>query len=101
MVAAVALTASSAASEPTAERRAQLEVMFLHDCGSCHGLTMNGGLGPSIRPSDVADLSDHDLATIITDGIPGTPMPPWGRHLSSEDVGWIIRLMRQGTADAR
>ncbi|RMF37220.1 MAG: cytochrome c, partial [Alphaproteobacteria bacterium] len=52
------------------------------DCGSCHGMTLKGGLGPDIRPERMIRFSTDDLKALILDGIPGTPMPPWRPLLS-------------------
>ena len=32
---------------------AALERLVVQDCGSCHGLTLKGGLGPDIRPQSL------------------------------------------------
>ena len=39
--------AEPAAAEPADSRQAELTHLVKHDCGSCHGMTMKGGLGPA------------------------------------------------------
>ena len=33
------------------ERTAALSYLVRQDCGSCHGMTLKGGLGQSLRPA--------------------------------------------------
>jgi len=77
-------------------RKAELTNMLLQDCGSCHGMTMKGGLGKPLLPQALEDLSRKDLAEIILDGVPGTPMPPWRDLLNKEEVEWIAMELKQG-----
>ncbi len=87
------------AAEPlSSAREATLTNLLLHDCGSCHGLTLKGGLGPPLTPQRLADFADDDLIAAILDGRPGTPMPPWGTELSREEAAWLVRRMREGTS---
>ena len=72
----------------------QLERLVIQDCGSCHGLTMKGGLG---RPLTAEALDGQDaeaVAGIILDGIPGTAMPGWRPLLSEQDALWIARYLK-------
>ena len=64
--------------------------LLVQDCGSCHGLTMKGGLGPSLLPASLDGKSDEALETIILDGVPGTPMPPWRPLLTPEEAAWMV-----------
>ena len=80
----------AAAAAPVApERAAELEHMVLQDCGSCHGLTMKGGLGSPLTPEALAGSTPEGLALIILDGVPGTAMPPWRPLISEDDAAWI------------
>ena len=87
-------TAASAAIG--AEREAALMNLLKQDCGSCHGLTMKGGLGPALLPAPLADKDDALLIETILDGRPGTPMPPWRHELSAEEAAWLVRTLRAG-----
>lgn len=91
------LSASAAlAEEPSAERQAELRNLVVQDCGSCHGMTLKGGLGSPLRPSDLEYLEEPALVMIVLDGIPGTPMPPWRGLLSVGDAHWIARALKNG-----
>ncbi|MDO5614417.1 MAG: cytochrome c [Paracoccus sp. (in: a-proteobacteria)] len=81
--------AAAAAPQIAPERQVALEHMVVQDCGSCHGLTMRGGLGSPITPADLAGRNPEGLAEIILDGIPGTAMPPWRPLLTEDEARWI------------
>ncbi len=83
-----------AMAEVGPERAAKLEHMVIQDCGSCHGLTMRGGLGSSLTPEDLAHAEPERLAAIILDGVPGTAMPRWRPVLSEEDALWIAEYLK-------
>jgi len=84
------------AGEPAPERRAELSNMLVHDCGSCHGLTMKGGLGPALLPETLRDKPEAYLAATILYGRPGTPMPPWGPFLSPAEADWMVQRLKGG-----
>ena len=73
----------------TPQRAAELEHMVVQDCGSCHGLTMKGGLGRPITPADLRGRDPEGLAAIILDGVPGTAMPPWRPLITEREALWI------------
>lgn len=91
------LAAPAWATDVTPERAAELERLVLQDCGSCHGLTRKGGLGPDIRPETLAHADPAVLAVIILDGVPGTPMPPWRPLISEAEAHWIAEYLMQET----
>jgi cytochrome c55X len=95
---ATLLTGISAglAAAPDAERRASLLNLLRQDCGSCHGITLQGGLGPALLPDNLAGKSDVLLVTTILEGRPGTPMPPWKHELSRDEARWLVKRLRQG-----
>ena len=78
------------------ERRAELMNLLVQDCGSCHGLTMKGGLGPALLPQDLADKNEDALVATILFGRPGTAMPPWAVELSEEEARWMLRQLKEG-----
>ena len=77
-------------------RQDELRRLLLHDCGSCHGLTMRGGLGRPLLPETLADRSDPALAEVILQGVRGTAMPPWRGELTPEEARWMVRELRRG-----
>lgn len=92
-LAAALLWASAATAEPDAARLANLVVQ---DCGSCHGLTLKGGLGRPLTPDALAGLSRENIRDIILDGLPGTPMPPWRPLLSVAEAEAIAAMLKSG-----
>ncbi len=94
------LAVPATAAELPRERAGELLRLLRHDCGSCHGLTLKGGLGRPLLPQALAGRDAETLAGIILDGIPGTPMPPWRGILSQEDARWLARRLKEGIGDA-
>lgn len=88
------------ASEPAraldAARKADLVTLVRQDCGSCHGLTLKGGLGKPLEPAALAGIDAAGIAEIILGGVPGTPMPPWRGLLTREDALWIADALKRG-----
>ncbi|MGR3176992.1 MAG: c-type cytochrome [Candidatus Anammoxibacter sp.] len=85
------------------------QLLFNRQCASCHGEGgMGDGLGayllrPHPRDFSLAKFrlvstvnhipSDDDLFKTITNGMPGTAMPPW-EHLSKEDRTVLVHYVR-------
>lgn len=84
------------AGDIAADRKAELQNMLIQDCGSCHGLTMKGGLGSPLTPDVLASREDDDLVNTILYGRPGTAMPPWEPLLGREEAAWMVDVLRQG-----
>ncbi len=95
-VALALLTGATAAAEPEPERQHELLYRLRQDCGSCHGMTLKGGLGPPLLPAAIADKSDEALSDIILHGVPGTPMPPWAFEIAPDEVDWLVRRLKEG-----
>jgi cytochrome c55X len=96
LLGALLWSAPVAAGEPNAERKSQLDSLLRQDCGSCHGLTMKGGLGPALLPSSLDGRDEMLLVETILDGRPGTPMPPWRFELSADEAAWMVRALKAG-----
>lgn len=96
MLAFLPAIAGAADSQPGARRQAEILHLLKHDCGSCHGMTLKGGLGPSLRPADIAGMSDEALTETILNGRPGTPMAPWRISLSEYEAGWLVGRLKEG-----
>lgn len=85
-----------AAAEPSAARQKELIHLVRQDCGSCHGMTLQGGLGPALLPAALADKPAEGLVATIIGGRPGTPMPPWHRFLAEDEAQWIVAKLMTG-----
>jgi cytochrome c55X len=92
------LAAASVAAQPDAQRAAELRYLLAQDCGSCHGLTLGGGLGPPLQPAALAYTPAEVLVRIILDGRPGTAMPPWRPFINPQEAAWLIDQLKRGEA---
>ena len=81
------------APDPVALKR-----LVHQDCGSCHGLTLKGGLGPDLRAQNLQHYEPDVLAGVILDGIPGTAMPPWRPLMTQDEAAWIAHYLLQTEA---
>jgi len=79
-----------------AARKQELKYLLQQDCGSCHGLTLKGGLGPALLPQDLAGKPIEFLTATILDGRPGTAMPPWRPLLKPEEAQWLAQILSRG-----
>lgn len=86
----------TATAEPGAARQADLLYRLKQDCGSCHGMTMKGGLGPPLLPATLEGKPDEALVEIILNGLPGTPMPPWAFEITPDEAAWLVRQLKDG-----
>jgi cytochrome c55X len=83
---------------PDSVRQAELLYLLKHDCGSCHGMTRKGGLGPALLPENLQERTRDLLVITVLDGRPGTPMPPWRGQLSEEEAYWLVDVLLRGEA---
>ena len=92
---------AEAALPPAPERQKELVHLVRQDCGSCHGMTLQGGLGPPLTAAVLQDKAVDSLVATIRGGRPGTPMPPWHRFLSEAEARWIVEQLRAGFPEER
>ena len=78
------------------DRKDELTYLLRHDCGSCHGMWLEGGLGPPLKPENLRHWSVEQLALTILYGRPGTPMPPWRPFLSPQEARWLAASLKRG-----
>lgn len=93
---AVLLAAGAAGAETPPQRERELVRLVRQDCGACHGMTLAGGLGPSLLPDALRDRPAEALVQTIIHGRPGTPMPPWRPFLSEPEARWIVERLLAG-----
>ena len=86
----------AAAGEPPDVRQAELLHMLRHDCGACHGLLLDGGLGPPLTAEALAGVAPAALAQVILEGRPGTPMPAGKALLSPGEARWLVQAVQAG-----
>lgn len=92
---------SAAANVITPARQKELVHMVRHDCGSCHGLTLQGGLGPPLTPQALRGKPVEYVKAMILDSRPGTAMPHWRPLLPVTEAVWIAEKLLQGMPDAK
>lgn len=95
----LALTSAALWSAPPAQRQQELLHLLKHDCGSCHGMTLKGGLGPALTPKALAGRPRALMVQTILDGRPDTAMPPWRPELSRDEVEWLVERLYAGEPD--
>lgn len=83
-------------ADPSGARQLELRHLLIQDCGSCHGMTLKGGLGPALRPANLEGKPDELLINTILLGRPGTAMPPWNPMLTHEEAAWLVEQLRAG-----
>lgn len=96
IIAQFVLAAVASATELSAGDAARLTDFVRQDCGSCHGLTLKGGLGRPLLPKDLEHYEVEGLADIILHGIPKTAMPGWDRILNRREAEWIAGALKAG-----
>lgn len=79
------------------ERAAELTHIVKQDCGSCHGMTLKGGLGVAILPDDLEGKSVEYLTFVILNGRANTAMPPWKAILTPQEAQWIAEQLKEGS----
>lgn len=84
------------AVEPSVARQNEIRHLVLQDCGSCHGMSMAGGLGLPLLPETLRDKPKDSLVATILYGRPGTAMPPWKPFLTEPEAEWIVDLLLKG-----
>jgi copper transport protein len=88
---------------PTRESVARGREIYAERCTFCHGETGRGdgplGIGLNPRPADfrthlAAGHTDAQLYDWITNGVPGTAMPPFGSELSETDRWNVLNYIK-------
>ena len=97
----VASPVFTADTAPSQARQREIIELLREDCGSCHGMTLKGGLGPPLTPQALANKSTDMLRATIMNGRAGTPMAPWRPFLSGAEAQWLTRRLKMGITDAR
>lgn len=94
LILAMAFSGSVMAKVPSEEKQQELLNMLAHDCGSCHGLTLKGGLGPSLLAHALLNKTDTFLVQTILNGRKGTAMPPWKDFMTEQEARWLVVRLR-------
>ena len=90
------ITTNCLAADPSPERQTALRHLLKNDCGACHGLTLQGGMGPALLPDNLAGKSDELLAETILNGRKDTAMPPWQPFMTHDEALWLVGVLLKG-----
>ncbi|HBO78358.1 MAG TPA: cytochrome C55X NirC, partial [Cupriavidus sp.] len=71
---------------PAPARQAELFRLLRDDCGACHGMTLQGGLGSPLTAAALADKPRDGLVATVLQGRPGTAMPPWQPFMTQDEA---------------
>ena len=93
--------AAADADQVSESRQKELLHLLTQDCGSCHGMTLKGGLGPPLTPDALARKPRQAMVATVLNGRPGTAMPPWSELLEPEEIRWLVNQMYKGIDDGR
>jgi len=83
-------------AEIASARQNELLYFLKHDCGSCHGMTLKGGLGPALLPETLAGMPKSYLVHTVMEGRKNTAMPPWKSMLTFDEASWLIEQLQSG-----
>lgn len=86
----------AASDDVSSHRQQELSNILIQDCGSCHGLSMRGGLGPALLPETLSGKSAATISAVILNGRPGSAMPPWRALLSPAEARWMAEILLSG-----
>ncbi|HEY3838835.1 MAG TPA: c-type cytochrome [Bryobacteraceae bacterium] len=71
----------------------QGKAIFRSNCAFCHGLTAQGGRGPSLISSALLHGDSNDaIKNVITRGVPGTTMPSF--DMQKDDLDNLVLFLR-------
>jgi cytochrome c oxidase cbb3-type subunit 3 len=66
------------------------EQIYAENCSVCHGVELEGGIGPSFLDDAWIHGSDPEtVVRIITDGVPDKGMLAWGPILGPEKINHV------------
>jgi mono/diheme cytochrome c family protein len=69
--------------------------LFASVCSQCHGLSGEGGIGPSFQTDEFqTKFTDTTLAEVISTGHPATAMIAWGEILSTDQIALLVETIR-------
>ncbi len=83
------------AAPPYMARQQALNHLLKNDCGACHGLTLQGGMGPSLLADALNGKPDDFLVDTILNGRKGTAMPPWKPFMNEAEARWLVQELRK------
>ena len=87
---AASLAEATAEFAVTPEAVTAGEAVFAQNCVACHGMGLEGGIGPSFLDDEwLHGGKSADILRTITEGVPAKGMVPWGGILSPEQINQV------------
>lgn len=90
------MAAATVSGAVSTQRQTELIRMVRQDCGSCHGMSLRGGLGSPLLPETLRDKPVDGLVATVMQGRPGTAMPPWKAMMTEAEAVWIVARLLAG-----
>lgn len=90
------MTVATVSGTVSTQRQTELIRMVRQDCGSCHGMSLKGGLGSPLLPEALRDKPVEGLVATVMQGRPGTAMPPWNAIITEQEAEWIVAHLLAG-----
>lgn len=76
------------------------EEIYVTNCYMCHGMEMEGGIGPSFQDDEwIHGGSPEDVIRIINEGVPEKGMLSWGPILGAEKVNQVAAYVLAENAE--
>jgi len=82
-----------------AKAQSTAQQLYAENCATCHGMDRGGYIGPGLNSERYANFPEIALAAIISAGMPGTLMPPWGKRLSTDEIAQLASFVKNNPKD--
>ncbi|MBF0263906.1 MAG: c-type cytochrome [Gammaproteobacteria bacterium] len=86
---------SVVAADVTQSRRQEIKQFVLEECTYCHGMKLQGDVGPPLQHYNLRLLPDGYIAEYIRVGRPGTRMRSWGDAFTREELKWLAQWLKR------
>jgi mono/diheme cytochrome c family protein len=90
-------TTEPASTEPASDEEELVLTggdLYQANCSSCHGASLEGGVGPALAAgSEAAEETDSRIIARIRDG--KNAMPPFAGSLTDEEIELILEYLRE------
>jgi cytochrome c oxidase cbb3-type subunit 3 len=92
--------AGAAAFAMTDEAIAAGETIYQQNCIACHGVNLEGGIGPSFQDDEwIHGYSVGDVTRIVTEGVAAKGMVAWGSILGAEKINQVTAYVLARNAE--
>jgi mono/diheme cytochrome c family protein len=88
---------STSAPPPSSSAPAiNANAIYAAKCAACHGANRQGtsNLAPALTAESLSGKTDANLTDTITNGMPGTAMPPFKSQLSASEIAALVKFIK-------